>query len=391
MWAVKQQIRSSTLVLPAMAPLVCGLCPAPISNGAIAMKKRSRPKICNASPLGNAEPKNEPTDHPAVVREQGGERTKRAWRSCTILESDWARRERNRGRLKDALSADQEISEATGRTEPKSPETAAESKYEPTDYERTVLAKQAQRLKDQIRVPRIKFVEDHRGGRLEFDHPDQTIALALLREAFGTADDQFAYGQLHRLCEALPVDENSPLEYPRADDLNRAISGIAAGRAVDEFHAEILTDLAVCRIIQGRLLHNLREPVRFHLSKEMMFAVEHYKYDPKDQIDKEVKIDNRPVLEFSVRSATKLMKLCVELMDAANRYRATFESSRKVQTLSAVTPGEAIGEIKYPTSRATPEKPNGAGPDRLNGSAVHQPPQKTNSTLARKTNGHASA
>ena len=50
----------------------------------------------------------------------------------------------------------------------------------------------------------MKFVEDYGGGRLEFDHPDQFIASALLREAFGTADDQFARGLLHYLCAALP-------------------------------------------------------------------------------------------------------------------------------------------------------------------------------------------
>jgi hypothetical protein len=134
------------------------------------------------------------------------------------------------------------------RTQPKNPESGAEPKYEPTDYERAVVAKQAQRSKDQVRVARIKFVEDQRGGRREFDHPDQAIAWALLKEAFGTADDQFAKALLGYLYTVLPIDENSALELPREDDLNDAISLIAAGKAVDELHAQILADLAVCRI-----------------------------------------------------------------------------------------------------------------------------------------------
>ena len=32
-----------------------------------------------------------------------------------------------------------------------------------------------------------------------------------------------------------------------------------------------------------RLLQNLREPVRFDLSKELKFALQYYKYDPKDK------------------------------------------------------------------------------------------------------------
>ena len=272
------------------------------------------------------------------------------------------------------------------QTQPQNPEAVAETKYEPTDYERAVLAKQAQRLKDQVRVPCMKFVEDYRGGRLEFDHPDQAIASALLNEAFGTADDRFANGLLGYLCSALPADENSGFDYPRADDLNYAISLIAAGRAVDEFHAALLADRAVCRIIRERLLHHVREPIRFYLSDDLRIAVQYYKDNPKG----EIKIDNRLVLEFSIREANRLMALEVELIDAANRYRATVESSRKTQQLSVVTSVEAsFANIKLEASEARPKKGNAARPRRLNGSAVHKLPQKTDSPQARNGNGHA--
>jgi hypothetical protein len=332
---------------------------------------------------------NESTDRePAALHEQGGKRPNNgpAWPRFAVIDDEWARRDRNRGRLKDALLTDQEILEMA-RTQPK--KEAAELKYEPTDYERIVLAKQAQRLKDQVRAPRMKFVEDQRGGRLEYDHPDQDIAFALLKEAFGTADDQFARGLLHYLCAALPIDENSLLEFPRADDLNRAISLVAAGKAVDEIHAQIFADLAVCRITLERLLHNVRKPMRFCLSEELTFALQYYQYNPRDQIDREVKIDNQPVLEFSIRSVTRLMTTCVELTAAANRYRAAFESSRATQQLSAVKPLDAsLGEIKHATPNARPKNANATRVRRLNGSSVTKLLQKTDSTMARKGNGH---
>jgi hypothetical protein len=330
-----------------------------------------------------------PTDRePAVLRKQGGERPKRAWRSFTTIDDDWARSERKRGRLKDALLTDREILEAMERTQPNKPESVAQSKYEPTDYERAVLAKQAQRLKDQVRVPRIRFVEDERGGRWEFNHPDQTIAFALLKEAFGTPDDQFASGQLHYLCAVFPIDENSAFEFPRADDLNRAISLIAAGKPVDEFHAQILADLAVCRIIRERLLRNLREPIRFDLSPELRSALYYCRYNPKDRIDGEVTIDSRPVLEFTLRYATRLMAMEIELMAAADRHRAAVESSRTIQ-LSAVTLAEgSVSEIKHTTPNATSKKANASRARRLNGSAASKLPQKTESTAVRNGNGH---
>jgi hypothetical protein len=356
------------------------------------MRKRSRPTIdrrvamkSDTSPVASADSKNEPTERErAVLHDQGEARPRRAWRSFTVIDNDLARRDRQRGRLKDALLTDRE--EAMERTQSKNSETVAEPKYQPTDYERSVLAKQAQRLKDQVRAPRMKFVDDQRGGRLEFDHPDQAIASALLNEAFGTADDQFAKSLLGYLCAALPIDENSRFEYPRADDLNEAISQVAAGKAVDGFHAQILADLAVCRITRERLLRNVSQPMRLYLSEELRVALQYYKDNPKG----EVKIDSRPVLEFSIREAIRLMALSVALTDAANRYRATFESSRAM--LSADTAIKAsLAEIKLETSHARPKKVNGARARRLNGSAVHKLPQQTDSNLTRNGNGHAPA
>ncbi|HJZ66970.1 MAG TPA: hypothetical protein VKF81_02410 [Blastocatellia bacterium] len=239
-------------------------------------------------------------------------------------------------------------------------------------------------MKEQVRVPRMKFVEGV-GGWLAFDHPDQFIAFALLKEAFGTADDQFASGLLQYLCSVLPVDENSPCEFPRADDLNRAISLIAARKAIDEIEAEILADWAVCRIITERLLHNVREPLKYDLSPELKLQLLHYQHNPKG----EVKIDNGPVLEFSLRYATKLMALSLALLAAADRHRATVEFSKKVQQLSAGPSREvSLGEISHATPNDTRKKANTARARRLNGSAVPKLPQKTDSTMVRNGNGH---
>ena len=364
---------------------------ASAENGSTEVPMKCPKSTKLTKPVATPKSQNESTDRePAVLHEQGGKRPNNepGRRSFAVIDDEWARRDRNRGRLKEALLTDQEILEMA-RTQPKKPKEAAESQYEPTDYERTVLAKQAQRLKNQVRAPRMKFVEDQRGGRLEYDHADQDIAFALLKEAFGTADDQFAGGLLHYLRAALPIDENSPLEFPRADDLNRAISIVAAGKAVDEIHAQIFADLAVCRITLERLLHNIREPMRFCLSEELRFALQHYQYNPRDQIDREVKVDNQPVLEFSIRSFTRLMTTCVELTAAANRYRAAFESSRAMQQPSAVKPVDAsLGEIKHATPNARPKNANATRARRLNGSSVTKLLQKADSTMARKGNGH---
>src|SRR5262249_13821860 len=121
----------------------------------------------------------------------------------------------------------------------------------------------------------------------------------------------------------------------------------------------------------------------------MKFSLQYFKYNPKDQIDREVKIDNGPVFEFNLRYTTKLMTKKIELIAAADRHRATVESSRKMQQLSAVTPVEAgLGEIKFAAPNATPTKANAARARRSNGSAVPKLPQKTETTAVRNGNGH---
>src|SRR5262249_46633306 len=146
---------------------------------------------------------------------------------------------------------------------------------------------------------------------------------------------------------------------------------------------EILADWVVCRITIERLLHNVREPLRFDLSPELKLQLLHYRHNPKG----EVKIDNGPILEFSLRSVTKLMALSLELLAAADRHRATVELSRKVQQLSALPSIKgSLGEIRHATPYARPKKANNAR--RLNGSEVGELPRKTDSSMDRKSNGH---
>jgi hypothetical protein len=213
--------------------------------------------------------------------------------------------------------------------------------------------------------------------------------LAMLKEAFGTADDQFANGLLGYLCMVLPINEDSAFEYPSEDMLNNAVSQIAAGKPVDEFHAYIFADLAVCRLTLERLLHNLSKPLRFHLSDELMRAVRYYKYDHKGDTDREIQVDNRLLLQFSVRSASKLMTTCVELIDAANRYRATFDRLSSMQQLSSTSTREAsAGNIEYETASGSLMRSAMARTHNLEGNEIY----KSSQAILRKRqngNGHA--
>src|SRR5262249_45063989 len=118
---------------------------------------------------------------------------------------------------------------------------------------------------------------------------------------------------------------------------------------------------------------------------------QYYKYNPKGQTDREVKIDNRPFLEFCLRYATRLMKTEIELIAAADRHRATFESARTIQ-LSAIRPiAASLGEIRNTTPNTTPNKAKAARARRFNGSSVSKLPQKRDSTTASASGGKSAA
>jgi hypothetical protein len=70
-------------------------------------------------------------------------------------------------------------------------------KYQPTERERAVLRKQAERREAETPALRVEVM--HKGATLLVDHPDETVGRDLLMEALGTANAHFSGGLLHTL------------------------------------------------------------------------------------------------------------------------------------------------------------------------------------------------
>jgi hypothetical protein len=114
-------------------------------------------------------------------------------------------------------------------------------------------------------------------------------------------------------------------------------------------------------------------------------ALEFYEHNPKDQIDREVKIDSRPVLDFSLRHGIRLIALSIELFEAADRHRLIVESQRRFLVPAVEA---SLGEIKLATPKRAPKRADAARARRLNGSAVPELSQETDSTKSRNGDGH---
>jgi hypothetical protein len=253
-------------------------------------------------------------------------------------------------------------SDTTGKpTQPdmtKQPDTTAEvPKYEPTETERIALDKQAQRLKEQGALPRLTRVEDYRGIRMEHDHPARVVAHALLKEAVGTADDDFLYGILDLLMGLadLTVSHSEALDGTNDrfnTNLNFLLAGIKGGKPKDEQHAMLLVQSGIIFLVQMRNARNFFLIEQDFLREEEIFF---------HRLDKASALRNTlALLESAERTYSRFARTSCMLMETSDRHRRGGEPFNAVQQ---VTVG-IVGNITHADPNAAPKNPT-AGPRAL--------------------------
>lgn len=74
--------------------------------------------------------------------------------------------------------------------------------YEPTEYEKQLLEARRQRRNVRPATPRMKVANKNGATQVSMDHPDDSIGVLMLMEAFGTDDYDFYEGLLNQLLNA---------------------------------------------------------------------------------------------------------------------------------------------------------------------------------------------
>jgi hypothetical protein len=236
------------------------------------------------------------------------------------------------------MDADRAMSEVT-KCEP----TAA-GQCGQNDAERVALNKQAQRQKEQSPAPRINVVDDYRGMRTELDHPDVGVGDALLKEALGTADDDFYLGFLAQL----PAFEGDGQSGSVEKELNFRLSVVKSQKPKDELHAMLLA-------LMGETFQMSMRAARNNQRIERVLS----------SIGKDVK---DPFVIREINSITKNLSLLQErtdhgfnrsvrtyamLSEASDRHRRSGEPSTTVQQLTVAEGGQAI--VGSNITHATPQ------------------------------------
>ena len=193
---------------------------------------------------------------------------------------------------------------------PKASEGPAKPEYQRTSQE----AAAVERIFGHPVEPRMKVSEL---GILP-DHPDQEVGIALLIEAVGTADPDFAFGLISQLADANggKVDERK---------LNFMLSVVKGVKPRDQIEAMLAAQMAAVHSATMKLFPQLAEA------------------------------EYLPQRDSAERTLNKLMRTFVTQVEALKRYRTGGEQTVTVQQVNVSEGGQAIvGNVTQGQREAPP-------------------------------------
>jgi hypothetical protein len=152
-------------------------------------------------------------------------------------------------------------------------------------------------------MPPLKFENNGHSLKVNLDHPDVAVGYSLLREALGSASDEFVEGLICQLANA---------GSPHARDVNFALSVIKNIKPNDQLETMLAAQMVVTHIAL------------------MTFA------------QRLARVENIPQQDSAVNALNKLARTYAAQMEALKRYRTGGEQKVTVQHVSVNDGGQAI-------------------------------------------------
>ena len=205
----------------------------------------------------------------------------------------------------------------------KDPPKVVDAKYEPTERERSVLDKQRLRRAAKLPAPRLKVeLKDGNHSDVSVDYADLNVGADLLKEALGTADEDFTLGLIEQLAN-LSLHNG----YVRESDLNFMFSVIKDIKPNDQLEAMLAAQMAAVHLATMTFARRLAS------------------------------VDYLPQQDSAERALNKLMRTFTTQMEALKRYRSGGEQKVTVQHVSVGEGGQAIvGNVTQAAREAVPQK-----------------------------------
>ena len=201
-------------------------------------------------------------------------------------------------------------------------------KYQPTERERAVLRKQAERREAETPALRVEVLS--KGATLLVDHPDATVGRELLMEALGTANAHFSGGLLYTLRIAASATEGCRFDQ---DLFNFMLSVITGIKPNDQLEAMLAAQMAAIHIAMMTFTQRLGT------------------------------VDNIPQQDSAERALNKLARTFTTQMETLKRYRTGGQQNVTVHHVSVSEGGQAIvGNVTRAANDTALEKPANATP-----------------------------
>jgi hypothetical protein len=185
--------------------------------------------------------------------------------------------------------------------------TPPKAEYAPTKQEQTALDRLLKRHAEESPAPRIKAEKKDGAFALEIDHPDATVAIRLLADAFASSDSDFVHALLEQLANAASRGKQV------ADhDLNFLVAVIKDIKPRDQLETMLASHMAVVHVAIMTFARRLAN------------------------------VENIPQLDSAERAFNKLLRTFAMQLEALKRYRAGGEQKITVQHVTVSDGGQAI-------------------------------------------------
>ena len=198
---------------------------------------------------------------------------------------------------------------------------AGKVKYQPTEREKSALAKLVSRRAAET-APRLNVPKGGEAAEILLDHPDKKFGYALLLEALGTADLDFIDGLLYQL-----INASSQGDQIDERELNFMLSIIKGVKPKDQLETMLAIQMAAVHMATMTFARRL------------------------------TRVENIPQQDSAERAFNKLARTYATQMETLKRYRTGGEQKVTVQHVSVSEGGQAIvGNFTQAAEEAAPKK-----------------------------------
>jgi hypothetical protein len=214
-------------------------------------------------------------------------------------------------------------------------------KDEPTDAERIALDEQAQQQLDERAARRFGIVDDDRGNWIE-----RGGAVAALKEALGTTDEDFCYGLADQLTGRADIEDAGWVSKAGVAKLNFCLSVITGGKPRNQIAAILLAQIAVMFETSMQLAKVIPSIEQEFFRTRRETGSDYFERMQSREANEKDRMKFLTLLESGARETNRCARTIAILVDIYGRYQMAVGQPMTVEKLTVAQGGQTtVGSI----------------------------------------------